>query len=122
MNNDMKENVLKKKSFDFALRVVTLSKYLHGEKREFTISKQLLCAGTAVGAMVREAEFAESKSDFIHKMAIALKEINETIYWLELLNASEYLTIPQFESINADAVEIIKLLTSFVKTAKSGLH
>ena len=119
MINGMKENVLKKKSFDFALRVVTLFKYLQGEKKEFTMSKQLLRAGTAVGAMIREAEFAESKSDFVHKMAIAQKENNEALYWLELLNASDYLTIREFESINKDAVEVIKLITSSIKTAKS---
>ena len=115
----MKENVLKKKSFDFALRVVKLYKYLQEEKKEYIMSKQLMRSGTSVGAMVREAEFAESKMDFVHKMAIAQKEINETLYWLELLNASEYLTIQQFESINTDAVEIIKLITSSIKTAKN---
>ena len=82
------------------------------------MSKQLMRSGTSVGAMIREAEFAESKSDFVHKMAIAQKEINETLYWLELLNASEYLTVQQFESINTDAVEIMKLITSSIKTAK----
>jgi len=117
----MKENVLKKKSFDFALRVVKLQKYLQ-EKKEYIMSKQLMRSGTSVGAMVREAEFAESKSDFVHKMEIAQKEINETIYWLELLNASDYLTIQQFESINTDAVEIIKLITSSIKTAKKINH
>ena len=90
-----KENVLKRKSFDFALRMVKLYKYLQEEKKEYIMSKQLMRSGTSVGAMVREAEFAETISDFIHKMAIAQKEINETIYWLELLNASDYLTIQQ---------------------------
>ena len=85
------------------------------------LSKQLLRSGTSVGAMVREAEHSESKADFIHKLAIAQKEINETIYWLELLQATEYLSQQQFESINTDAVEIIKLITSSIKTAKSNL-
>ena len=114
----MKENILKIKSFTFALRIVKLYKYLCEEKKEYVMSKQLIRSGTSIGAMVREAEFAESKSDFVHKMAIAQKEINETLYWLELLNASEYLTVQQFESINIDAVEIIKLITSSIKTAK----
>jgi len=114
----MKENILKKKSFDFALRIVKLCKYLQEDKKEYIISKQLVRAGTSIGAMVREAEYAESKSDFVHKMAIAQKEINETLYWLELLNVSDYLTVQQFESINTDAVEIIKLITSSIKTAK----
>jgi four helix bundle protein len=86
------------------------------------MSKQLMRSGTSAGAMIREAEFAESKSDFVHKMAIAQKEINETLYWLELLNASEYLTVPQFESMGTDAVEIIKLITSSIKTAKNMKH
>ena len=118
----MKENILKKKSFDFALRIVKLCKYLQEDKKEYIISKQLVRAGTSIGAMVREAEYAESKSDFVHKMAIAQKEINETLYWLELLNASEYLTVQQFESINTDAIEIIKLITSSIKTAKNINH
>ena len=118
----MKENALKKKSFDFALRIVKMYTYLKEEKKEYIMSKQLMRAGTSVGAMVREAEFAESKSDFVHKMAIAQKEINETLYWLELLNASEYITIQQFESINSDAVEIIKLITATLKTAKNINH
>jgi len=113
----MKENILKQKSFDFALRIVRLYKYLRG-KKEYIMSKQLIRSGTSIGAMMREAEFAESKSDFVHKMAIAQKEVNETLYWLELLNISGFLTVQQFESINTDAVEIIKLITSSLKTAK----
>lgn len=114
----MKENVLKKKSFDFALRIVKLYQYLKEEKKEFIMNRQLMRSGTAVGAMVREAEFGESKADFAHKMAVAQKEINESLYWLELLYASEYLTNQQFESINTDAVEIIKIITATIKTTK----
>lgn len=114
----MKENVLKEKSFAFAIRVVNLYKFLCKEKNEFVLSKQVLRAGTSVGAMVRESEHAESKSDFIHKLAIAQKEINETIYWLELLFKTEFISIDQFESINQNAVEIIKLITASIKTAK----
>ena len=114
----MKEDVLKTKSFKFAVRVVNLYKYLVEEKKEFVLSKQLLRSGTSVGAMVSEAEHSESKADFIHKLSIAQKEINESIYWLELLYATEHLSQQQFESINTDAVEIIKLITSSIKTAK----
>lgn len=114
----MKENVLKKKSFDFALRIVKLYQYLKEEKKEFIMNRQLMRSGTAVGAMVREAEFGESKADFAHKMAVAQKEINESLYRLELLYASEYLTNQQFESINTDAVEIIKIITATIKTTK----
>ena len=82
------------------------------------MSKQLLRSGTAVGALYREAEQTESKPDFIHKMGIAQKECNETIYWLELLQATDYLKPKAFESINTDAVELIKLITSIIKSAK----
>ena len=117
----MKENLIKKKSFEFAIRVVRLYQYLQNEKKEYVLSKQLLRSGTSVGAMTREAEHSESKADFIHKMAIAQKEINECIYWIELLNSTDYLSREQFESINTDAVEIIKMITSIIKTAKSNL-
>lgn len=115
----MKENVIKDKSFKFSIRIVKLYQYLQNNKKEFVLSKQLLRSGTSVGAMVREAEHAETKADFKHKMGIAQKEINETIYWLELLRATDYLEQDQFESINLDAVEIIKLITSILKTAKN---
>ena len=112
-----KKNVIKDKSFDFALRIIKLYKYLQN-KKEFILSKQFLRSGTAIGALVREAEQAESKADFIHKLAIALKEANETQYWLELLYKSEYLEKKQFISINRDSVEMLKLLTSIIKTSK----
>jgi four helix bundle protein len=114
----MRENVVKKKSFAFAVRVVKLYQYLCEQKKEFVLSKQLLRSGTSVGAMVREAEHAESKADFKHKLGIAQKEINESIYWLELLNETDYLTKEQFEQIINDAVEIIKLITAILKSAK----
>lgn len=115
----MKENIVKDKSFKFSVRIVKLYQYLNVQKKEFVLSKQLLRSGTSVGAMIREAEHAETKADFKHKMGIAQKEINETIYWLELLRATAYLEQDQFESINLDALEIIKLITSILKTVKS---
>ena len=90
-------------------------------KNEFILSKQLMRSGTSVGALVREAEHAESKLDFKHKMAIAQKEINESIYWLELLKETDYLSIEQFQSINDDATEIIKLITSIIIATKANL-
>ena len=117
----MNESILKNKSFAFAVRIVKLYKYLSEEKKEFVLSKQVLRSGTSVGAMVREAEHSESKADFVHKLAIAQKEINETLYWLELLSETEFISINEFNSINADAVEIIKMLTSSIKTAKQSL-
>lgn len=114
----MKENVVKIKSFAFALRVVKMYQYLQSEKREFVLSKQLLRSGTAIGALVREAEQAESKSDFIHKMSIAQKEANKTDYWIELLFQSTYLDETQYKSIIADVIELKKLLASIILTAK----
>ena len=118
----MKENVVKNKSFAFAVKVIRLYQFLCEHKREFVLSKQLLRSGTSVGAMVREAEHAETKNDFKHKMGIAQKEINETIYWLELLKETDYLTSEQFESLNADAVEIIKLTTAILKSVKANIN
>ncbi len=118
----MKENVVKNKSFGFAVRIVRLYQYMCEQKKEFVLSKQLLRSGTSVGAMVREAEHAETKNDFKHKLAIAQKEINETIYWLELLKETDYLTLEQFESINIDAVEIIKLITAIIKSTKTNIN
>ncbi len=113
--------VLKEKSFKFAVRIVRLVQYLNLDKKEYVLSKQLLRSGTAVGALYREAEQAESKNDFIHKLAIAHKEAAETIYWLELLHETDYLTHEQFESIHADSLELVKLLTSILKTTKQNL-
>ena len=117
----MNENVIKNKSFAFAIRIVKLYQYLCTEKKEFTLSKQLLRSGTSVGAMVREAEYAETTKDFLRKLAIAQKEINETLYWLALLKETEYLESQHFESINTDAVEIIKILTSIIRSTKNGI-
>lgn len=115
----MKENIIKDRSFDFAIRIVKLYQYLSVEKKEFVLSKQLLRSGTSIGAMIREAEHAESKNDFIHKFAIAQKEANEVIYWLELLKATDYLNEKEFATINNDAISILKLITSIIKTTKS---
>lgn len=117
----MKENVIHTKSYAFALRVVKLYKYLCSEKKEYVLSKQLLRSGTAVGALVKESEHAQSKADFIHKMNIALKEANETVYWLELVKDSNYIEKEDFSSIHQDAVELLKLLISIVKTSKQKL-
>jgi four helix bundle protein len=114
----MKENIIKNKSFDFALRIVKLYKYLIKDKKEFVLSKQLLRSATAIGSLVRESEQAESPKDFIHKLSIALKEANESDYWIELLYQSEYLELKAYESIKDDAVQIIKLLISIIKKTK----
>lgn len=113
----MRENAIKNKSFDFALQVVFLYKYLTETKKEFVMSKQLLRSGTSIGALVREAEHAESKADFIHKLSISLKEANETSFWLELLIRSDYIA-GEYNTIKADLEEILKLLISIIKTSK----
>jgi len=113
----MKENAIKTKSFEFALQMVKLFKCLQ-EKREFVLSKQLLRSGTSIGAMIREAEHAESKADFIHKMSVAQKEANETLYWLELLFQSDYLEQEIFVSFESDLIEIQKLLSSIILSSK----
>ena len=117
----MSDNVIKTKSFSFALRIVKLYQFLSIEQKEFVLSKQLLRSGTAIGALVREAEHAESKLDFVHKLAIAQKEANETDYWLELLFQSEYLNEIQFQSLNSDIAEINKILASIIITTKQKL-
>lgn len=117
----MKENALKNKSKAFAIRAIKLFQYLQTEKKEYVLSKQLLRSGTAIGSLYREAEHAESKADFIHKLSIALKECNETTYWLELLCETNYISVIEFESINSDATEILKMLTSIIKTTKANL-
>lgn len=117
----MADNVIKTKSFSFALRIIKLFRFLKEEKQEFILSKQLLRSGTAIGALVRESEQAESKKDFIHKLAIAQKEAHETDYWLELLFQSDYLSEAQFQSIKIDIVEINKILASIIITTKQKL-
>lgn len=111
MNNSIIEN----KSFDFAVRIINLCKYLNTEKKEFVLSKQLLRSGTSIGANVAEAEKAQTKPDFNTKMNIALKEANETHYWLRLLNRTDYLTDSEFLSIEKDTKEIIAILVSICK-------
>lgn len=114
----MKKNVVQEKSYAFALRIIEMYKFLSAEKREFVLSKQVLRSGTAIGALIKEAEHAQSKADFIHKMNIALKEANETTYWLSLLKDSGYIDENQFQSIYAESEELLKILVAIVKTSK----
>ncbi|AVR44468.1 four helix bundle protein [Christiangramia fulva] len=114
----LKENIIKSKSFLFSVKVVTLYKLLVSEKKEFVMSKQLLRSGTAIGALVRESEHAESRQDFIHKLSIGLKEANETEYWIDLLNASDFLDHDQYQNFKKDIQEILRLLVSIIKTSK----
>lgn len=114
----MRENIVQNKSFYFALRIIKLSRYLRQENREYILSKQILRSGTAIGALIREAEHAQSKADFINKMSIALKEANETDYWIELLFQSEEISEQSYSSIKQDISELLKLLVSIIKTTK----
>ena len=117
----MKENVLRDKSYAFALRVVKLSQLLAKEQHEYVISKQVLRSGTSIGANVEEAGQAQSKADFTHKLSIAQKESFETQYWLRLLKDSELLSSPLADSLIGDSVELQKLITASIKTAKANL-
>jgi len=117
----MKPNVLKDKSFGFAVRIVNLYKYLSDNKKEFILSKQVLRSGTAIGALYREAEHSESKQDFIHKLSIAQKECNETIYWLDLLKATNYIEAIEYNSISNDCDELMALLVSIIKSTKGNI-
>ncbi len=113
------DNPVRDKSFQFALRIVKLYRYLKEEKKEYVLSKQILRSGTAIGALVRESQHAESKAEFIHKLAIALKEANETDYWIELLYQSGYLEEKSYQSIHIDINELLSLLISIVKKTKA---
>ncbi len=113
-----KKSVLREKSYNFSLRIIKLFKFLSETQKEFVISKQILRSWTSVWALIREWEFAQSKADFINKMSIALKEINETWYWLDLLKDSWYISEENYISIYKDYEEIIKMLISTVKTSK----
>jgi four helix bundle protein len=114
----MKENVVRIKSYAFAIRIVKLYKYLVDNKKEYTLAKQILRSGTSVGALVRESEQGESKADFIHKLAIALKEANETDYWLNILKDTSFITEKMFNSLSKDCIELEKLLTTIIKSSR----
>jgi four helix bundle protein len=112
------QNPLKEKSFAFSLRIVKLYQYLTDTHKEYVLSKQLLRSGTAIGALVREAKYAQSKADFLHKLTIALKEANETAYWLDLLFQSNYITDKMYQSIQPDIDTLLSILIASTKTIK----
>ena len=116
----MRENIVRKKAFAFALEIINVYKLLI-EKKEFVLSKQLLRSGTAIGALIAESEHAESKSDFIHKLAVAQKEAQETSYWIELLFYSAYIDETIFWLMNKDLKEIKQILSSSIITTKKRL-
>lgn len=115
----MKESILKNKSYDFAILIVKTYKIILSEKKEYTLSRQLLRSGTSIGANIREAEFAQSNKDFINKMSISLKEANETEYWLLLLKDTDYINLETFSKLVNLNKELIKMLVSTINTMKS---
>jgi len=117
----MGRSILKDKSYAFAILIVKLSQLLVTEQKEYVLSKQLLRSGTAVGALIREAEFAQSKADFIHKMSITLKEANQTLYWIDLLKDTNYINKQQYENHFHLNKELVAMLVSSIKTSKSRL-
>jgi four helix bundle protein len=111
--------ILREKSYRFALRTVSLYKFLASEQREYVLSKQVLRSGTSIGANIAEARQGQSKADFIHKLSISLKETYETEYWIDLLRDSEYISPKQASSLLEDCYELQRLLTASIKTAKN---
>ncbi|HLV40744.1 MAG TPA: four helix bundle protein [Brumimicrobium sp.] len=120
--SEIKSNPLKDKSYTFAIQIVRLSQYLVSERREYVLSKQLLRSGTAVGALIREGEFAASKADFVNKFTVSLKEANETEFWLMLLKDTDYLDDDQFNVLDSQCKELISTLVSSIKTTKSRIN
>ncbi len=115
------DNPIMRKAYAFALRIIKLFRVVSEKKKEYVLTKQVLRSGTAIGALVKEAEHAQSKADFLSKMNIALKEANETDYWLMLLKDSEYISKREYDSISTDCSEIISILVSIVKTTKTSI-
>ncbi|MFA6007806.1 MAG: four helix bundle protein [Candidatus Shapirobacteria bacterium] len=115
----MKENVIQEKSFNFAIRIIKVYKYLKQNKQEFVLSKQLLRSGTSIGANVEEAIGSQSRNDFISKLSIAYKEARESSYWIKLLEKSEYLSTKESQSLLDDLTEILKIIGKIQKTLKT---
>lgn len=113
------DSLLHTKSYAFALRIIGMVKYLNEKKHENVLSRQVLRSGTSIGALIRESEFAQSPADFINKLSIALKEANETDYWLNLLKDAEYIDGRSFASIESEYGELIALLIASIRTVKN---
>lgn len=118
MNNGKSRNIVADKSKAFSVRIVNMCALLRRERQELVLSKQLLRSGTSVGANISEAIYAQSRADFVAKMQIALKEVSESGYWIDLLHKTNYLSDREYRSIFSDQQELIKMLTSIVKHAK----
>ncbi len=116
---DYKKGPLHTKSYLFAIEIVRLCQEMYTVKKEYVLSKQIIRSGTAIGSLIREAEFASSRPDFIYKLTLSLKEANETIYWLHLLFDTDYITKSQFEILKPECEVLISMLVTSIKTAKS---
>ena len=117
-NEELKENAIQAKSLAFAKRIVRAYQFLHDEKKEYVLSKQLLRSGTSIGANIAEAQYGSSRKDFLNKLYIALKETAETLYWLELLYSCEYFSLEAYQSLFEDCEELRKLLSSITRTTR----
>ncbi|MDP5202158.1 four helix bundle protein [Flavobacterium sp. DG2-3] len=118
----MKENIIQDKSFQFAVRIVNLYKYLSENKKEFVLSKQVLRSGTSIGANIEESIGGRSDKEFLFKLEISYKQARETIYWLKLLKATDYISVSEFESIHIEAEEICKILAKIIITLKGKVN
>ena len=117
----MKENLIKTKTYQFAIRIVSLNKFLTSQQKEYVLSKQILRSGTSIGANTEEADAGQSKKDFIHKLSIALKEAKETHYWLRLLYDCEYINKQMYSSLIQDCDEIIFIITKILQTSRTNI-
>jgi four helix bundle protein len=118
----MKENIIQIKSFEFAVRIINAVKYLQNDKREFILSKQIMRSGTSIGANIEEAIGGQSTKDFIAKLSISYKEARETVYWLKLLKATDYLNQDEANSLIQDAEELCKILSSILISTKQKIN
>ena len=118
----MKENIVMNKSYVFAIRIINLYKFLNANAQIYALANQILRSGTSIGALMKEADHAQSKADFLNKANVALKEANETHYWLSLLHDTNYIDEKQYISLNLDCEELLKLLISIVKTTYESIH
>ena len=117
--NESRKGAIERKSYIFSIRVVNLYKYLCKEKHEYVLSKQLMRSGTSVGAMVREAQNAESRADFIHKLGIAQKECDESLFWLSIMKDTKFINSVEYQSISSDTMELLKMIRSAIVTSKA---
>jgi four helix bundle protein len=115
-------NVLVEKSFSFAVLVVNVHKNIIAEKRDFEVARQFVRSGTAIGALIREAQNAESRPDFIHKLGIAQKECDETCYWLELMKETEIVGADQFNELHPKSLELLRIIRSSIITSKNRMN